>query len=271
MGLRRGPGLGTFLCAYSLTLAQGQLDSPHHPTSSWAPWDQLLGLGLEVQKRYLLPLPRLNPGLKAASQEKMYPKLNLPTPPTSRRSLRNKGHLQPHLPVFVPGCPGLVSWQFPILSIAQPAWCLGAERGGRLSKQRTPRQEAWVGPRLTGMGSRPGGHQWVSVNPSLDDGVDRGSQRGGGEAETGCVTSHRPQSPLPILISGHYPFRGGQDTSLAQSAVGRLTSKPPGQGQESKPGALGTPGEMESGMVTALCLENQKGTGILSLKKRGFP
>lgn len=55
----------------------------------------------------------------------------------------------------------------------------GAEGGGRLIKHRITWQEALVGPHPTGDGLyNPGPfahHRWVSVYPSLNDGVDKAS------------------------------------------------------------------------------------------------
>ena len=99
LGLRPSEGVpATRHCTLpTLTLflsQQGQLDSPHHPTSSWAPLDQLLGLCLEEPEGHLLPLLQVDPDLQGSSQEKMYPKSNLQNPHSGQRSMRNKDHLQ---------------------------------------------------------------------------------------------------------------------------------------------------------------------------------
>ncbi|XP_026976254.1 LOW QUALITY PROTEIN: interferon alpha-inducible protein 27-like protein 2A [Sagmatias obliquidens] len=49
---------------------------------------------------------QVDPELKGTSQEKTYPKSNLQNSHSVPRSMRNKDHLQMHLPVFVPCSPG---------------------------------------------------------------------------------------------------------------------------------------------------------------------
>lgn len=84
-------------CAHSLCPPQGQPDSPHHPTSSWPLLGQCWG---PTWGSHLL-LSQLNPRLKEMRQQKMYPKMNLQNLHSSQRNMRNKGHMQMHLPVFV--------------------------------------------------------------------------------------------------------------------------------------------------------------------------
>lgn len=88
----------------TLSLPQGQLGSPRHPTSSWPPLDQFLGPCWEVQKSYPLLL-QLDPELKGTGQEKMNPKSNLRNPHSGQRGMRNKEDLQTRLLVSAPCSP----------------------------------------------------------------------------------------------------------------------------------------------------------------------
>lgn len=147
-GLLRGRGHWPLhvLCVHPMSLPQGQLDSPHHPTSSWPVLGRLLEPYLEVQKRNPLLLPQLDRRMQGTSQKKKTPKLKFQNSNLGQRSMRNKDHMQMYLPVFAACCPRWVSSSLHPPNLPCPG---GVGRRGRPIKHGISWQKASVGLNLT--------------------------------------------------------------------------------------------------------------------------